>query len=53
MLALVQAGRLRLNLRQLEPAMHGVLKRQARLRRQQPTAGTALLGFGYLAAEFG
>lgn len=52
-LGLVQAGRLRLNLRQLEPAVHGVLKRQARLRRQQPTAGTALFGFGYLAAGFG
>lgn len=52
-LGLAQAGRLHLNLRQLEPAVHGVLKRQARLRREHPVAGMALFGFGYLTAGFG
>lgn len=52
-LGLVQAGRLRLNLRQLEPAVHGMLRRQARLRRAHPVAGMAVFGFGYLAAGFG
>lgn len=52
-LGLAQAGRLHLNLRQLEPAVHGVLMRQARLRREHPVAGMALFGFGYLTAGFG
>ncbi len=52
-LGLAQAGRLRLNLRQLEPTLHSMLKRQARLRREHPLAGLAVFGFGYLAAGFG
>lgn len=52
-LGLAQSGRIQLNLRQFEPAVHGVLKRQARLRRTRPVAGTAVFGFGYLAAGFG
>lgn len=52
-LGLAQTGRLQLNLRQFEPAVHGFLRRQARLRRKRPVAGTAVFGFGYLAAGFG
>lgn len=52
-LGLVQAGRIRLDLRRFEPAVHGFLTRQARLRRARPVAGTAVFGFGYLAAGFG
>lgn len=52
-LGLAQSGRLQLNLRQFEPTVHGMLKRQARLRRDHPVAGMAMFGFGYLAAGFG
>lgn len=52
-LGLAQAGRLELNLRWFEPAVHGFLGRQARLRREHPITGTAVFGFGYLAAGFG
>lgn len=52
-LGLVQSGRLRADLRGFEPAIHGYLQRQARLRRRHPVAGTAVFGFGYLAAGFG
>lgn len=50
---LVQTGRIHLDLRRFEPAVHGLLGRQARLRRSHPVAGTAVFGFGYLAAGFG
>lgn len=52
-LGLVQTGRVHLNLRRFEPAVHGMLTRQARLRREHPFAGMAVFGFGYLAAGFG
>lgn len=52
-LGLVQSGKLRADLRRFEPAIHGHLKRQARFRRRHPVAGTAVFGFGYLAAGFG
>jgi cytochrome c biogenesis protein CcdA len=50
-LGLVQLERLPILLRQLEPATHGFLRRQARLRRRRPVAGYSL--FGYLLAGFG
>ncbi len=52
-LGLIQTNRLNVSLRRLEPAIHGLLRRQAALRRPHPVAGTALFGFGYLAAGFG
>jgi cytochrome c biogenesis protein CcdA len=52
-LGLIQADRVHANLRGLEPAIHGLLRRQAGLRRRRPLAGTAVFGFGYLAAGFG
>lgn len=52
-LGLVQADRVHANLRGLEPTVHGLLRRQAGLRRCRPLAGTAVFGFGYLAAGFG
>lgn len=52
-LGLIQLGVLRVNLRRFEPAMHGFLRRQARLRRRRPFAGFALFGFAYLLAGFG
>lgn len=53
LLGLVQLRVVRVSLRQLEPALHGLLRRQAGLRRRRPTAGFALFGFGYLLAGFG
>lgn len=52
-LGLVQSGQLQADLRRFEPAIHGYLERQARLRRRHPIAGGAVFGFGYLAAGFG
>lgn len=52
-LGAVQADKLAVSFRRFEPAIHGALKRQARLRRRHPVAGTAAFGFGYLAAGFG
>jgi cytochrome c biogenesis protein CcdA len=52
-LGAVQADKLAISFRRFEPSIHGALKRQARLRRRHPVAGTALFGFGYLAAGFG
>lgn len=52
-LGAVQADRLAIGFRRFESRIHGALKRQARLRRRHPVAGTALFGFGYLAAGFG
>ena len=52
-LGAVQADKLAISFRRFEPAIHGALKRQARLRRRHPVAGTAAFGFGYLAAGFG
>ena len=50
---LIQIGTLSVNLRQLEPAVHGLLRRQASLRRRRPAAGYMLFGFAYLVAGFG
>lgn len=50
---LVQLNRIRLNLRRFEPALHGVLRNQAALRRRRPYAGFVLFGFVYLLAGFG
>jgi cytochrome c biogenesis protein CcdA len=52
-LGFIQADRIHANLRGLEPAIHGLLRRQAGLRRRRPLVGTAVFGFGYLAAGFG
>ena len=52
-LGLIQLNRLQVSLRHFEPAIHGLLKRQARLRRSQPTVGFALFGFAYPLAGFG
>lgn len=52
-LGAVQADKFAVSFRRFEPAIHGALKRQARLRRRHPVAGTAVFGFGYLAAGFG
>lgn len=52
-LGLIQTNRLNVSLRQFEPAIHRLLRRQAALRRRHPVAGTALFGFSYLAAGFG
>ncbi len=53
LLGFIQTGRIDANLRGLEPAVHGLLRRQAVLRRRRPVAGAALFGLGYLAAGFG
>jgi cytochrome c biogenesis protein CcdA len=45
-LGLIQTDRIRANLRGLEPAIHGLLRRHAGLRRRRPVAGTAAFGFG-------
>ena len=50
---LVQLNRIRVNLRRFEPALHGVLRNQAALRRRRPLAGFVLFGFVYLLAGFG
>lgn len=50
---LIQSGRLTVNLRRFEPALHGTLRRQAELRRRRPLAGFVLFGFVYLLAGFG
>ncbi|MGH3442912.1 MAG: cytochrome c biogenesis protein CcdA [Nitriliruptorales bacterium] len=52
-LGLVQTERIGISFRAAEPAIHGFLKRQARLRRERPIVGNAVFGFGYLAAGFG
>lgn len=52
-LGLIQAGVIRANLRRFEPAIHGMLGRQARLRRHRPRLGHAVFGFAYLTAGFG
>lgn len=52
-LGAAQADKLAISFRRFEPAIHGELKRQARFRRRHPVAGTAVFGFGYLAAGFG
>lgn len=50
---LVQLNRIQVDLRRFEPALHGVLRKQAALRRQRPFAGFVLFGFVYLLAGFG
>lgn len=50
---LVQLGVLRVDLRRFEPATHGFLRAQAKLRRRRPFAGFVLFGFVYLLAGFG
>lgn len=52
-LGLIQLNRLPISFRRFEPAMHGFLGRQAKLRRRHPFRGFTLFGFGYLAAGFG
>lgn len=52
-LGLIQLNRLPISFRRFEPAMHGFLGRQAKLRRHHPFRGFTLFGFGYLAAGFG
>ena len=49
----IQADKLPVSFRRFEPAVQGALTRQARLRRRHPVVGTAVFGFGYLAAGFG
>ena len=53
LLGLIQLNRLPISFRRFEPAMHGFLGRQAKLRRGRPLAGFAIFGFGYLLAGFG
>lgn len=53
LLGLVQLNVLANSFRRFEPAMHGLLRRQARLRREHPIRGFAAFGFGYVAAGFG
>lgn len=50
---LVQTGRIPVDLRRFEPALHGLLGHQARLRRRRPFRGFVLFGFVYLLAGFG
>lgn len=50
---LVQLNRIHVDLRRFEPALHGVLRNQAALRRRRPLAGFVLFGFVYLLAGFG
>lgn len=50
---LIQLNRIQVNLRRFEPALHGVLRNQAALRRRRPLAGFVLFGFVYLLAGFG
>lgn len=52
-LGLIQLNHLPIDLRRFEPAMHGYLRRQARIRRERPLLGFGLFGFGYLLAGFG
>lgn len=52
-LGLIQLNRLPVSFRRFEPATHGLLKRQADLRRERPVVGFALFGFVYLLAGFG
>jgi len=53
LLGLIQLNRLRISFRRYEPALHGFLRRQAKLRRRRPLLGFAVFGFGYLLAGFG
>ena len=50
---LVQTGRIEVNLRRFEPALHRTLGKQAGLRRRRPFRGFVLFGFVYLLAGFG
>lgn len=52
-MGLIQLNRLPISFRRFEPATHGFLRRQAKLRRRHPVRGFAVFGFGYLAAGFG
>jgi ABC-type spermidine/putrescine transport system permease subunit II/cytochrome c biogenesis protein CcdA len=52
LLGLIQLGRLPVSFRRLEPAIHGLLRRQAGLRRR-PLLGHGMFGFGYVLAGFG
>jgi cytochrome c biogenesis protein CcdA len=53
LLGLIQLARLRVSFRRLEPAIHGLLRQQAGLRRRRPLLGHAMFGFGYVLAGFG
>ncbi len=50
---LVQTGRIPMDLRRFEPALHRTLGNQAGLRRRRPFRGFVLFGFIYLLAGFG
>ena len=52
-LGLVQTGRLSVDLRRFEPALHSTLRRQAALKRRGRFRAFALFGFVYLLAGFG
>lgn len=52
-LGLIQLNRVPISFRRFEPATHGLLKRQATLRRERPVVGFTLFGFVYLLAGFG
>ncbi len=53
MLGLIQLELLPISFRRFEPAMHGYLRRQAKVRRRRPVVGFTLFGFGYVLAGFG
>ncbi len=50
---LLQLNRISIDLRRFEPRLHGVLRKQAELRRRRPFGGFVLFGFVYLLAGFG
>ena len=50
---LIQLNYIRVDLRHFEPRLHGVLRKQAELRRRRPLSGFVLFGFVYLLAGFG
>lgn len=52
-LGLVQLNRMPFEFRVLEPAIHGVLRRQAAFRHEHPVPGFFLFGFAYVLAGFG
>lgn len=52
-LGLIQAGLLPFSMHRVSDLVQPMLGRQARMRREQPVAGFALFGFGYVLAGFG
>ncbi|HZD73193.1 MAG TPA: cytochrome c biogenesis protein CcdA [Actinomycetota bacterium] len=53
LLGLIQLEWVRVSFRGLERAIHGLLRRQAGLRRRRPLLGDGLFDFGYVLAGFG